>query len=145
MLTQTVSVVVPVFRATEGLGDLVRELTGAAGSIAVAEGAELVLSEVVLVCDNPALAPAERSRLIDLELSDPRVQVLWLSTNFGQHPATVAGIVSTNGDWVVTMDEDGQHDPAAIPRMAAAAAAAGAGAGASATAAATGRTTASPR
>src|SRR5262249_2876059 len=30
---------------------------------------------------------------------------------------TVAGIVSTNGDWVVTMDEDGQHDPKEIPLM----------------------------
>ena len=42
---------------------------------------------------------------------------MWLTRNFGQHPATVAGIVSTNGDWVVTMDEDGQHDPEQIPRM----------------------------
>jgi undecaprenyl-phosphate 4-deoxy-4-formamido-L-arabinose transferase len=42
---------------------------------------------------------------------------VWLARNFGQHPATVAGIVSTNGDWVVTMDEDGQHDPSQIPAM----------------------------
>ena len=42
---------------------------------------------------------------------------MWLTRNFGQHPATVAGIVSTNGDWVVTMDEDGQHDPRQIPSM----------------------------
>ena len=32
-------------------------------------------------------------------------------------PATIAGIVSTNGDWVVTIDEDGQHDPAQIEGM----------------------------
>jgi undecaprenyl-phosphate 4-deoxy-4-formamido-L-arabinose transferase len=33
--------------------------------------------------------------------------------------------VSTNGDWVVTMDEDGQHDPGQIPAMMRAAAAQG--------------------
>jgi undecaprenyl-phosphate 4-deoxy-4-formamido-L-arabinose transferase len=45
------------------------------------------------------------------------VRPLWLSRNFGQHAATLAGIASSGGEWVVTMDEDGQHDPAAIGRM----------------------------
>jgi undecaprenyl-phosphate 4-deoxy-4-formamido-L-arabinose transferase len=42
---------------------------------------------------------------------------VWLSRNFGQHPATCAGILATGSDWVVTMDEDGQHDPAYIASM----------------------------
>jgi undecaprenyl-phosphate 4-deoxy-4-formamido-L-arabinose transferase len=41
----------------------------------------------------------------------PFVTPIWLSRNFGQHPATLAGMASTNGDWVVSLDEDGQHDP----------------------------------
>ena len=36
---------------------------------------------------------------------------VWLSRNFGQHAATLAGIAASGGEWVVTMDEDGQHDP----------------------------------
>ena len=32
--------------------------------------------------------------------------------NFGQHAATIAGILHTSGDWVVTMDEDLQYPPA---------------------------------
>src|SRR5262249_34947321 len=37
--------------------------------------------------------------------------------NFGQHAATLAGMASSTAPWIVTMDEDGQHDPAAIGRM----------------------------
>ena len=42
------------------------------------------------------------------------IRPVWLSRNFGQHPATLAGMASSSGDWIVTMDEDGQHDPAEI-------------------------------
>jgi undecaprenyl-phosphate 4-deoxy-4-formamido-L-arabinose transferase len=45
------------------------------------------------------------------------VRTVWLSRNFGQHAATLAGMSSTGGDWIVTMDEDGQQDPADIPSM----------------------------
>lgn len=126
MLSQSVSVVIPVFRASEGLSTTLRELAGPGERIGLAHGAELTLEEIVLVCDNPALTAEDRAQLVRLAHEDPRIRVVWLSTNFGQHPATVAGVVSTNGDWVVTMDEDGQHDPAAIPQMVLAAAAAGA-------------------
>jgi glycosyltransferase involved in cell wall biosynthesis len=39
------------------------------------------------------------------------INVVSLSKNFGQHAATAAGISYSSGDWVVTMDEDMQHDP----------------------------------
>ena len=39
---------------------------------------------------------------------------LHLSRNFGQHPATIVGILHSSGDWVVTMDEDLQHRPEVI-------------------------------
>jgi undecaprenyl-phosphate 4-deoxy-4-formamido-L-arabinose transferase len=45
------------------------------------------------------------------------VRPVWLSRNFGQHAATLAGIVSSAGDWVLTIDEDGQHDPAFLGPM----------------------------
>ncbi|HEX8119763.1 MAG TPA: glycosyltransferase [Solirubrobacteraceae bacterium] len=117
MLRQTLSVVIPVFRAGAGLGAVVRELLDAASSFEVAPGVRLDLDEVVLVCDNPGLTRDERAALLALEDLDRRVHVIWLTTNFGQHPATIAGIVSTNGDWLVTMDEDGQHDPRHVPAM----------------------------
>jgi len=116
-LVQTVSVVVPVYLAGAALRSVVEELLVSAESFDVASSVKLELDEVVLVVDNPGLSASERGDVRALEDLDRRVRTMWLTRNFGQHPATVAGIVSTNGDWVVTMDEDGQHDPQQIPRM----------------------------
>jgi polyisoprenyl-phosphate glycosyltransferase len=118
VFAQTVSVVIPVFRAGRALRSTVEELLEIATELELASGVVLILDEVVLVVDNPELPRHERADLIALEDLDRRVRVLWLTRNFGQHPATVAGIVSTNGEWVVTMDEDSQHDPAHIASMA---------------------------
>jgi hypothetical protein len=117
VLTQTLSVVIPVYRAGDALQTTVKELLAVAGSFSMADGVVVELDEVVLVCDNPALPVRERAAVRSLEDLDRRVRTVWLARNFGQHPATVAGIVSTNGDWVATMDEDGQHDPAELPAM----------------------------
>ena len=43
--------------------------------------------------------------------------MIWLSRNYGQHAATLAGMSSSGGDWIVTLDEDGQHDPSYIGAM----------------------------
>jgi polyisoprenyl-phosphate glycosyltransferase len=47
----------------------------------------------------------------------PFVRLIWLSRNYGQHPATLAGMASTVAGWVVTLDEDGQQNPHDIGRM----------------------------
>ncbi len=39
------------------------------------------------------------------------ITIVNLSRNFGQHQATVAGLLHTASDWVVTLDEDLQHNP----------------------------------
>ena len=117
MLTQTLSVVIPVYRAGEALQETVREFLRAAAAFAVAPQVDLHLDEVILVVDNPGLSALERAAGSSLDALDSRVRTVWLARNFGQHPATVAGSGSTHGDWVVTMDEDGQHDPREIPEM----------------------------
>ena len=116
-LEQTLSIVIPVFRCGEALSDVVMELLQVAERLELAAGVTVQLDEILLVCDNPWLPASERSRLLDLEARDRRIRVLWLTRNFGQHPATVAGIVSTSGDWIATMDEDGQHDPTQLVAM----------------------------
>ena len=68
-----------------------------------------MIDEVVLVHDHGP----DRSDLVlqDLQNSHAQVHVVWLSRNFGQDAATIAGLAVAGGDWIVTMDEDGQHDP----------------------------------
>ena len=77
-----------------------------------AEGNPFRVTEVLLVCDNGT----DDSPRVMRELADRYdfVRPIWLSKNFGQHAATLAGMASTGGDWIVTLDEDGQHDPSAI-------------------------------
>ena len=42
------------------------------------------------------------------------VRPVWLSRNYGQHASTLAGMACSASDWVATLDEDGQHDPAEL-------------------------------
>jgi dolichol-phosphate mannosyltransferase len=48
---------------------------------------------------------------------DKRVVVLELSRNFGHQAALTAGIDAAQGDFVISMDADGQHPPEMIPQM----------------------------
>ena len=50
-----------------------------------------------------------------LALKDNRVKVVRLSRNYGQTPATRAGIDHSSGNVIVTMDGDLQNDPLDIP------------------------------
>jgi glycosyltransferase involved in cell wall biosynthesis len=55
--------------------------------------------------------------LNSLRMQYPWLKVVTLSNNFGQHPATIAGILHSDSDWVVTLDEDLQHAPEHIYLM----------------------------
>ena len=56
-------------------------------------------------------------RLVELHNQDPRVNVIKFTANFGQSAALDAGMKRAQGDVVVTMDADGQNDPADIPKL----------------------------
>jgi polyisoprenyl-phosphate glycosyltransferase len=49
--------------------------------------------------------------------SDQRVTVVELSRNFGHQAALTAGLDLSEGDYVITMDGDGQHPPHLIGEM----------------------------
>jgi glycosyltransferase involved in cell wall biosynthesis len=55
------------------------------------------------------------SLLRQVALSDERVTVIKLKRNYGQTPALAAGFDQADGDVIVAMDGDLQHDPAEIP------------------------------
>lgn len=110
-----ISVVIPVYRGANTLRAVVEELEPLTRPTTTPDGRVFRVQEVVTVWDN---GPDESDRVIE-ELAGEHawVRPVWLSRNFGQHPATVAGIAATRGEWVVTMDEDGQHDPADLAAL----------------------------
>ncbi|APA99753.1 glycosyltransferase [Nocardia seriolae] len=107
-----VSVVVPVYRGEETIAALVSELDKLGEPVTTPRGATFRVEEIVLVHDHGP----DRSDVVLQELAAtyPQVRVVWLSRNYGQDAATIAGMAAAQGDWTVTMDEDGQHDPAFI-------------------------------
>lgn len=110
-----VSIVIPVYQGELTLHRVVGELVDLPTPWVSPGGLTVVIAEILLVWDNgPDGSPDVIRRL---EEQHPQVRAIWLSRNFGQHAATLAGMASSGGDWVVTMDEDGQHDPAAILGM----------------------------
>jgi polyisoprenyl-phosphate glycosyltransferase len=48
---------------------------------------------------------------------DERIRVVELSRNFGHQAALTAGLDVAAGDWIITLDGDGQHPPELIPEM----------------------------
>jgi undecaprenyl-phosphate 4-deoxy-4-formamido-L-arabinose transferase len=111
----TVSVVVPVYGGERTLPGLTAELAHYTEPHSTPAGNAFVVTEVLFCYDN---GRDESDRVLrELQQDYSFVRAIWLSRNFGQHPATLAGMASSGGDWIVTMDEDGQHDPGDIAGM----------------------------
>jgi glycosyltransferase involved in cell wall biosynthesis len=107
-----VSIVIPVYQGEHTLKALVQEIALLTVATPTPQGHEFQVTEVLLVNDH---GPDRSDEVIrELAAAHDFIRPVWLSRNFGQHPATMAGMASSSGDWIVTMDEDGQHDPADI-------------------------------
>jgi undecaprenyl-phosphate 4-deoxy-4-formamido-L-arabinose transferase len=113
--THEISVVIPVYKGERTLPSLIGELLPLTKEHNTPGGNVARVTEVILVWDN---GPDESDRVIrELAAKHDFVRPVWLSRNFGQHAATLAGIANSAGDWVSTIDEDGQHDPVDIDRL----------------------------
>lgn len=108
-----VSVVIPVYGGEQTLEGVVDEILALATEQRTPDGYPFRVTEIVLVYDN---GRDDSARVIrELARRHPIVRPVWLSRNYGQHAATLAGMASSGGEWIATLDEDGQHDPADIP------------------------------
>jgi glycosyltransferase involved in cell wall biosynthesis len=111
----SISVVIPVYRGATTLPELIEELEQLHTQQVTPGGRAYAINEVLLVWDRGV---DDSDRVIrELSAAHSWVRPVWLSRNFGQHAATLAGMTSAGGDWIVTMDEDGQQDPAYIAPM----------------------------
>ena len=110
-----ISVVVPVYQGETTLGKLIEEIVPLTSEQPLADGGRYAVIEVILVHD---CGPDGSDRTIaELAQAHEFVKPVWLTKNYGQHPATLAGMASSTGHWVVTMDEDGQQDPRDISSL----------------------------
>jgi glycosyltransferase involved in cell wall biosynthesis len=113
-MVATLSIVVPVYGGEAYLDELTAEIAKLR-EVWSNDLAPISLKKLVFVDDGAI----DRSAKIIDQISNERpwVEAIHLSRNFGQHPATIAGILHTEEDWVVTLDEDLQHPPSRIPDL----------------------------
>lgn len=110
-----VSIVVPVFQGERTLDTLLSEIEPLTKPGETPRGRRFQVTEVVLVHDGAI--DGSQAVMHALAAQFPFVTLVWLSRNFGQHPATLAGMSVTSADWVATLDEDGQQNPADLGAM----------------------------
>jgi glycosyltransferase involved in cell wall biosynthesis len=112
---QRISLVIPTYRGEGTLATLLEEIAPFTALCRTPNGANYLISEVLLVHD----CGPDKSDIVIESLTDqyPFVKAVWLTRNFGQHAATMAGMASAAGDWVATIDEDAQQNPADIGLM----------------------------
>jgi len=103
-----VSVVIPIFNEEANIRALHRRL-------AVTLDALDRPSEVWFVDDGST--DGSLALLREVAESDPRVRVIQLTRNAGQHAAVMAGFASCRGTVVVTLDGDLQNPPEEIPTL----------------------------
>ena len=110
-----VSIVIPVYQGALSLRELTREVAELIKTTRSPHGRSFRVVELILVDD---CGPDGSSRVIK-ELSDEFdwVRPVWLSRNYGQHAATLAGMSATSSRWIVSLDEDLQHDPREIGQL----------------------------
>lgn len=110
-----VSIVIPVYAGETTLPALVAEIAPLTRGGVTPAGHAWTICEVLLVHD----CGPDRSDLVLERLATEHafVRPIWLSRNYGQHAATLAGMENAKGDWVATLDEDGQQNPADIAAM----------------------------
>jgi glycosyltransferase involved in cell wall biosynthesis len=105
-MSPEISVVVPVFDEEGNVAALAREIAAAF------EGRDY---EMVFVDDRSR--DATLKVLQDLKAELPRLRVLSHARNAGQSRAVRSGVMASRGSIIVTLDGDGQNDPADAPRL----------------------------
>ena len=101
-----ISMVIPAHNEAGNLGTLIAEI----------EGLQLSYSYEIIIVDD-ASTDNTHARVLSLQADVPRLKIIQHQTTYGQSAAIATGIAHANGNLIVTMDGDGQNNPADIPRL----------------------------
>jgi glycosyltransferase involved in cell wall biosynthesis len=106
LVASLVSIIMPVYNEQDSLTVLLDEINRAL---------TFIPHEIIAVDDGSTDDSAKT--LARLAVQYAGLRVVSLERRSGQSAAVAAGFDAARGDIVVTLDADGQHDPADIPRM----------------------------
>lgn len=106
-MSQTLSIVVPAHNEVENIRPLLDEIMSVAKSLPVAE---------VIVIDDASVDQTDQE-LLRARVEMPLLRILQHRHKAGQSAAIYTGVLAATGDWIVTLDGDGQNDPADILKL----------------------------
>lgn len=100
------SVIVPAFNEEDNVRPLAEEIAAALASL---QGGY----EIIVVDD----ASTDGTARVLREMATKNVRGVFHRLNCGQSAAVASGFQAARGEWVATLDGDGQNDPADLPAM----------------------------
>ncbi|HCE46631.1 MAG TPA: glycosyltransferase [Lentisphaeria bacterium] len=103
-----ISIIIPVFNEEESVRELADEVSGIMNSCGWKW-------ECIWVDDGST--DGTNQKLGQISSSDPRHRIFTLERNFGQSASMAFGFRKASGEVFVTLDGDGQNDPAGIPGL----------------------------
>lgn len=103
------SLVIPVYNEEANLSELIRRTLAACDPMGISY-------EMILVDDGSADNSAQMIREA-AEKNGGKVVGVFLTTNFGQHAAVTAGLRTSVGKDIITLDADLQNPPEEIPKL----------------------------
>lgn len=107
-MTTFYSVVIPLKNEADNITDLIQELEP------VMKGLK---QSWELICVDDGSTDGTRQILNELVKQKSYLRVLLFKKNYGQSSAFDAGFKAAQGQFVITLDGDGQNDPADIPHL----------------------------
>lgn len=105
---ESISIVAPVYNSAATLGELVQRLEAVLPTVCQDY-------EIILVNDGSQDDSWEQ--ILSLAGEHPRVHGLNLMRNYGQHNALLCGVRASQGEVIITLDDDLQHPPEEIPKL----------------------------
>jgi len=108
MVTKDLTLIIPVYNEVENLRPLMDEIRDALDD-------QSLDYEIIFIDDGSSDGSFEL--LETLHEEDNRVAVIRFRRNHGQTAAFAAGFDHAQGRYIVTLDADGQNDPADIPNL----------------------------
>ena len=103
----SLSVLVPIYNEADNIAPLIGEIRAALDG--------KIIYELIYVDDGSTDASWQKLQQIGEHLKNLRI--IRHKCSYGQSIAVLTGVKLARAEWIVTLDGDGQNDPADIPRL----------------------------
>ena len=115
MKNYTLAIIIPCFNSSESIEGICQEIFEVFQNSLIIDNENMIsLNRIILVDDGSDIATNQKLILLN---QNPKITVIFLNKNYGQHPAIFAAALNSTEDFLITIDEDGEHNPRDISAM----------------------------